>query len=160
MKQPMSKTQRLKNIFAKRMLRGGSGQPEENIAPTTTPDVAAVDEQDTKPTQGSGKLAKDDQMLVYAELELKPAGGEISFVNKPAASNEPTEYAEILYVQQQAGTTAGSEAAQQPEQQQQPQQPHQVQRHHSSEDNRPVIDVSLQKPSTKSEGGKTASGGK
>uniref|UniRef100_A0A182M2U2 Uncharacterized protein n=1 Tax=Anopheles culicifacies TaxID=139723 RepID=A0A182M2U2_9DIPT len=148
----MTKTQRLKNIFAKRMQRGGAGElPEETI----TPDVAAVDEQDAKP-------AKDDQTLVYAELELKPAGGEISFVNKPTtASNESTEYAEILYVQQQAagatGETAGSETV--ATAQQQPQQPQQ-QRHHSSEDNRPVIDVSIQKPSAKSDGGKGSAGGK
>uniref|UniRef100_A0A182Y233 Uncharacterized protein n=2 Tax=Anopheles stephensi TaxID=30069 RepID=A0A182Y233_ANOST len=139
----MTKTQRLKNIFAKRMQRGPTSElPEENI----TPDVVAVDEQDTKPS------AKDDQTLVYAELELKPAGaGEISFVNKPPpnVSNESTEYAEILYVQQQAGgAAAGSETATVPQQQQQP-----AQRHHSSEDNRPVIDVSIQKPSAKSDAG-------
>uniref|UniRef100_A0A182W9F6 Uncharacterized protein n=1 Tax=Anopheles minimus TaxID=112268 RepID=A0A182W9F6_9DIPT len=159
MKQPMTKTQRLKNIFAKRMQRGGASElPEENI----TPELAVVDEQDAKLADGT-KPAKDDQTLVYAELELKPAGGEISFVNKPTASNESTEYAEILYVQQQAGATgetAGSETAAQPQQPQQPQQ--QQQRHHSSEDNRPVIDVSIQKPSAKSDGGnsKAPSGGK
>uniref|UniRef100_A0A182NPX1 Uncharacterized protein n=1 Tax=Anopheles dirus TaxID=7168 RepID=A0A182NPX1_9DIPT len=150
----MSKTQRLKNIFAKRMQRAGASElPEENNTPDVAAVAAAVDEQDAKPV-GSGKPEKDDQTLVYAELELKPAGGEISFVNKPAASNESTEYAEILYVQQQAGAagTTGSETttAQQPQQQ----------RHHSSEDNRPVIDVSIQKPSAKSDGGKATSGGK
>uniref|UniRef100_A0A4Y0BI23 Ig-like domain-containing protein n=1 Tax=Anopheles funestus TaxID=62324 RepID=A0A4Y0BI23_ANOFN len=155
-KQPMTKTQRLKNIFAKRMQRGTTSElPEENI----TPDVAVVDEQDAGKLADSGtKPAKDDQTLVYAELELKPAGGEISFVNKPATNNESTEYAEILYVQQQAGSTNGSETATQQQQQQQPQQ---HQRHHSSEDNRPVIDVSIQKPSAKGDGGsKGTSGGK
>ncbi|XP_053668202.1 fasciclin-3-like [Anopheles marshallii] len=156
-KQPMTKTQRLKNIFAKRMQRGAASElPEENI----TPDVAVVDEQDAKPADGATKPVKDEQTLVYAELELKPAGGgEISFVNKPAANNESTEYAEILYVQQQAGITgtAGGETMNTTAQQQPPQQ----QRHHSSEDNRPVIDVSIQKPSAKSDGGsKGTAGGK
>ncbi|XP_061513765.1 fasciclin-3 isoform X1 [Anopheles gambiae] len=160
-KQPMTKTQRLKNIFAKRLQRGGGAGtnelPEEIV---TTPDVAAVDEQDTKPSDGAGKPTKDDQTLVYAELELKPAAGEISFVNKPpaAVSNESTEYAEIMYIQQQANATAGSEATQQQQQQQQPQQQPQ-QRHHSSEDNRPVIDVSIQKPSAKGDGGKAPPAG-
>lgn len=58
-KQPMTKTQRLKNIFAKRLQRGGGAGtnelPEEIV---TTPDVAAVDEQDTKPSDGAGKPAK------------------------------------------------------------------------------------------------------
>uniref|UniRef100_A0A182K8R1 Uncharacterized protein n=1 Tax=Anopheles christyi TaxID=43041 RepID=A0A182K8R1_9DIPT len=159
----MTKTQRLKNIFAKRMQRGASELPEANV--TSTPDVAAVDDLDTKLADGTGKPAKDEQTLVYAELELKPAsgvgavGGEISFVNKPAASNESTEYAEILYVQQQAGATTASEAAAQPQAQQQPQQQPPA-RHHSSEDNRPVIDVSIQKPSAKGDGGKGPTGGK
>uniref|UniRef100_A0A182QFR1 Uncharacterized protein n=1 Tax=Anopheles farauti TaxID=69004 RepID=A0A182QFR1_9DIPT len=154
MKQPMSKTQRLKNIFAKRMQRaGGAGVnelPEESNTPDVAAVVAVVDEQDGKPADAT-KSGKDDQTLVYAELELKPAGGEISFVNKPtAAANESTEYAEILYVQQQAGTTGSETTSQQP-----------PQRHHSSEDNRPVIDVSIQKPSAKSaDGSKASSGGK
>uniref|UniRef100_A0A182SDT3 Uncharacterized protein n=1 Tax=Anopheles maculatus TaxID=74869 RepID=A0A182SDT3_9DIPT len=147
----MTKTQRLKNIFAKRMQRTPTNElPEEII----TPDVVAVDEQDTKPS------AKDDQTLVYAELELKPAGGgEISFVNKPSPSvnNESTEYAEILYVQQQAGGGGATPGSDTTPAQQQPAQPVQ-QRHHSSEDNRPVIDVSIQKPSAKSDAGSKGTG--
>uniref|UniRef100_A0A182JIQ4 Uncharacterized protein n=1 Tax=Anopheles atroparvus TaxID=41427 RepID=A0A182JIQ4_ANOAO len=136
MKQPVSKAQRFVNLFSLRgQPRSASERPEDGA-----PELA--DEQDGKPTEQSpSKAVKDDQTLVYAELELKPA--EISFVNKPPASNESTEYAEILYVQQggAAGaaegettpTTATSQA-----------------RTNSGEDNRPVIDGSAPvKPSTK-----------
>ncbi|XP_053680822.1 fasciclin-3-like [Anopheles nili] len=155
-KQPMTKTQRLKNIFARRVLRpAGSELPEETPEDATT----AVDERDTKLAADPSKTAKDDQTLVYAELELKPAGGEISFVNKPPPpTNESTEYAEILYVQQQAGgganaATTGTEPAQ-PVAPMAMQQPRLQQ--HSGEDNRPVIDGSILKPGAKGDGSKTA----
>ncbi|KFB45701.1 hypothetical protein ZHAS_00013649 [Anopheles sinensis] len=147
MKQPVSKAQRFMNIFTQRSPRSGATERAVDAAPEV------VDEQEGKlqGDQSPQKASKDDQTLVYAELELKPA--EISFVNKPPASNESTEYAEILYVQQggAGGVTEGeatpTSAAAQP-------------RNNAGEDNRPVIDGSAPvKASSKNEKA-VASGGK
>ncbi|XP_039453695.1 fasciclin-3 isoform X1 [Culex pipiens pallens] len=98
LKQPITKTQRLKILFGRKRAEATgeiadnelAGAPEDyGVDPTVEgkrPATSTTTTTTTTPT-------KDEPTIVYAELELKPS--EHSYVAKP----ESTEYAEILYVQ-------------------------------------------------------------
>ncbi|XP_058826591.1 fasciclin-3-like isoform X2 [Topomyia yanbarensis] len=116
LKQPITKTQRLKVLFGRKRAESLARGEEivDNELPTSAAgggddDGANPEDHGTKDPGSEPKLRQstasktEEPSLVYAELELKPA--EHNYLTKP----ESTEYAEILYVQKTDGGAGGGD---------------------------------------------------
>ncbi|XP_053693731.1 fasciclin-3-like [Sabethes cyaneus] len=111
LKQPITKTQRLKILFGKKNVQTGSVKTADSKLTTSAAPTAEFSEEhevkdpDSENKTGEPAVTKaDEPTLVYAELELKPV--EHGYQTKP----ESTEYAEILYVQKPEGDPENANA--------------------------------------------------
>nr|XP_029731670.1 fasciclin-3-like [Aedes albopictus] len=137
-KQPITKTQRLKILFGRKRAELGDSMMtttatggeeivdnELIVSPAVasgggaaddvaSEDYATVDPGAPKRQPPTASKTDEPATLVYAELQLKPPA-EHGYVSKPA---ESTEYAEILYVQNSEGKTGpvvvGEESGERP----------------------------------------------
>ncbi|KXJ70096.1 hypothetical protein RP20_CCG024862 [Aedes albopictus] len=139
-KQPITKTQRLKILFGRKRAELGDSMMtttatsaggeeivdnELIVSPAVasgggaaddvaSEDYATVDPGAPKRQPPAASKTDEPATLVYAELQLKPPA-EHGYVSKPA---ESTEYAEILYVQNSEGKTGpvvvGEESGERP----------------------------------------------